>query len=360
MSLAIDTRMLAHSGIGTYVSNVLARLIPQYRGGRVYLVGERSALARHAWARGDKISVVDCASPIFSLDEQRRLPRLIPRDAGLFWSPQFNVPLLYRGRLLVTIHDVLHLALPQYMEGAHRRLYARALFGAVRLKADAVICNSRFTAAELMRLVGIRSSRIEVIPMGVDESWFAVEKGARPHDKPYFVFVGNVKAHKNIAGLVQAFREVSKKIPHDLVIVGKKEGFVTGDRRVEGWAAELDARVKFTGLVDDALLKRYVAWADALVLPSFYEGFGLPPLEAMACGCPVIVSAAASLPEVCGEAALYCDPHDPGDIAAKMLEVATSEATRATLREKGLAHARRYTWDKCARETLAVIEGVTA
>jgi glycosyltransferase involved in cell wall biosynthesis len=359
MNLAIDARMLGRSGIGTYVGNVLPRLIPQYRGGEVYLIGERGELARHPWASGDGVSVVDCASPIFSLDEQLRLPRAIPRATGLLWSPQFNIPLLYRGKLLVTIHDVLHLARPQFMAGAHRRLYARALLGAVRLKAGNIICNSRFTADELMRLVGVAGSRIEVIHLGVDEAWFAVDKGARPHARPYFVFVGNVKAHKNIAGLVQAFRSISAKVPHDLVIVGKKEGFVTGDRAVEGWAAALGDRVRFTGLVDDALLKRTVAWADALVLPSFYEGFGLPPLEAMACGCPAIVSSSASLPEVCGDAALYCDPYDVADIAAKMLRVATDDATRGLLREKGLQRARQFTWDKCARETLAVIESLS-
>jgi glycosyltransferase involved in cell wall biosynthesis len=267
---------------------------------------------------------------------------------------------LYRGKLLVTIHDVLHLAMPQYMQGMHRRLYARALLGAVRLKADAVICNSRFTANELMRLVGVKAAKIEVVHLGVDEAWFSIDKSARPHERPYFVFVGNVKAHKNIAGLLQAFQDVSGKISHDLVIVGKKEGFVTGDREVEGRAAALSGRVKFIGLADDSLLRSYVACAEALVLPSFYEGFGLPPLEAMACGCPVVVSSSASLPEVCGNAALYCDPHDSGDIAAKLLEVATNETVRADLREKGLQRARQFTWDKCARETLAVIERLSA
>jgi glycosyltransferase involved in cell wall biosynthesis len=316
-------------------------------------------LARLPWTRQDNVAIVDCRSPIFSLREQLELPGRIPKGCAVFWSPQFNIPLFYRGPLVVTVHDVLHLALPQYMEGAHRRLYARALLGAVRLKAARILCNSRFTASELMRLVGIRSSKIEVIPMGVDESWFKAEKGARPQDRPYFIFVGNLKAHKNVGGLVRAFREISDRIPHDLVIVGKKKGFITGDRDVERAAAELGERVKFTGLVDDAQVKHYVAHAEALVLPSFYEGFGLPPLEAMACGCPAIVSTAASLPEVCGDAALYCDPNDAGDIAARMLEVATSEGMRAALREKGLAHARRYSWDRCARETLAVIESVT-
>lgn len=360
MNLVVDARMVGSSGIGTYLSNVLPRLITLYRDGRVHLIGDRAELARLARAGGNKVSMVDCQSPIYSIREQVQLPRLIPEDRDLFWSPHFNIPLLYRGALLVTIHDVLHLAMPQYMEGMHKRLYARALFAAVRSKADAVICNSRFTADELIRLVGVPASRIEVIHLGVDQEWFGVDRRVRPQEKPYFVFVGNVKPHKNIAGLVNAFRRIAEKVPHDLIIVGKKEGFITGDRKVEGWATAPGGRVKFTGLVDDALLKRYVACADALVLPSFYEGFGLPPLEAMACGCPAIVSDRASLPEVCGDAALYCDPNDAENIAARMLEVASDEAMRAELREKGMARARQFTWDKCARETLAVIERLQA
>ena len=359
MKVAIDTRMLGHSGIGTYVANILPQLIPLLRG-KVVLVGERALLDALPWSRGENVSIVDCASPIFSIGEQLRLPGAIPKDVDLFWSPQFNIPVFHRGQLLVTIHDVLHLALPGFMEGWHRRLFARLLLGAVRQKASAIICNSRFTASELIRLVGVDASRIEVIPLGVEEAWFSVPTAPRPHEKPYFVFVGNVKAHKNIRGLIAAFADLAERLPHDLVIVGKKEGFVTGDRQVERLSAALGERVKFTGLVDDALLKRYVACAEALVLPSFYEGFGLPPLEAMACGCPVVVSNRASLPEVCGDAALYCEPEDANDIAAAMLKVANDAATRAELREKGLARARTFTWEKCARETLAVIERLGA
>jgi len=359
MTLAIDARMSKSSGIGTYLSNMLPRVIGLYRGERVHLIGDPQELGRFPCTRDGKVAVADCRSPIYSIREQFRLPRLIPRDTDLLWSPHFNVPLLYRGRLLVTIHDVLHLAMPQFMQ-AHKRLFARVLLAAVRRKADAVICNSRFTADELMRVVGVPPSRIEVIHMGVDEGWSAVGERTRPQEKPYFVFVGNVKAHKNVAGLVDAFRGIADKVPHDLVIVGQKEGFITGDRKVEGAAAALGGRVKFTGLVDDALLKRYVACAEALVLPSFYEGFGFPPLEAMACGCPAIVSDRASLPEICGDAALYCNPDDPQDIAARMLEVATNEALRAALREKGLQRARQFTWDRCARETVALIERLQA
>lgn len=360
MNLAIDARMLSRSGIGTYLSNMLPRLVRVYRGNRIHLIGDADALGQLPWTRDAKVAVVDCRSPIYSIREQLQLPRLVPRDCSLLWSPHFNVPLLYRGTLLVTIHDVLHLAMPQFMPGVHKRLFARALLAAVRYKAAAVICNSRFTADELTRVVGVPASRIEVIHMGVDEGWFAVAERTRPQEKPYFVFVGNVKEHKNVAGLVDAFRRIVDKVPHDLVIVGKKEGFITADRKVEGDTAALGGRVKFTGFVDGDLLKRYVARADALVLPSFYEGFGFPPLEAMASGCPAIVSDRASLPEICGDAALYCNPDDVEDIAAKMLEVATSETTRARLREKGLTRARQFTWDRCARETVALIERLQA
>src|SRR2546428_6019344 len=102
MNLAIDARMLSRSGIGTYVSNVVPRLIERYRGGSVSLIGDRDELARLPWTRSDRVSVLDCRSPIFSIREQLRLPRLIPGDCGVFWSPQFNIPLLYRGRLLAT------------------------------------------------------------------------------------------------------------------------------------------------------------------------------------------------------------------------------------------------------------------
>ncbi|HEX5091314.1 MAG TPA: glycosyltransferase family 1 protein [Burkholderiales bacterium] len=358
MNLAVDVRKLGDSGIGTYVANVLARLVPAFRGGEVRLLGERGAIEQLPWARGERVSVIQCSTPTFSVEEQLRLPALIPRDTGLLWSPQFNIPLFYRGKLLVTIHDVIHLAQPRFMEGWHRRAYARALLAAVRAKADRVIADSRFTADELVRLVGVDRARIEVIHLGVDDAWYSVPRSPRPHGKPYFVFVGNVKAHKNIRGLIAAFGALAERLPHDLVIVGKKEGFVTGDRQVERMSAALGERVKFTGLVDDELLRRYVACAEALVLPSFYEGFGLPPLEAMACGCPVIVSNRASLPEVCGEAALYCEPEETDDIAAKMLRVAQDADTRAGLRERGLRHARTFTWEKCARETLAVIESL--
>ena len=356
MSLAIDVRMLTNSGIGTYLRHVLPCLISLRTEERFNLVGNSAELDGFPWSRCHNVAVVDCQSPIFSVDEQIRLPRLIPAQSDLFWSPQFNIPLFYRGKLLVTVHDVSHLALPQYMGGLHKRLYATTLFTALRRKANAIICDSQFTADELIRLAGVKASKITVVHLGVDEAWFSIPKKARPHGRPYFLFVGNVKPHKNLSALIAAFQSITDRISHDLVIVGKKEGFITADRMVMRRAEMLGERIRFTGFVDDPLLKQYFVHADAFVLPSLYEGFGLPPLEAMACGCPAIVSRAASLPEVCRDAAIYCDPRDIKDIADRMLYVVTHDSVRAELRERGVEHARRFTWDKCTRETGAVVE----
>jgi glycosyltransferase involved in cell wall biosynthesis len=158
--------------------------------------------------------------------------------------------------------------------------------------------------------------------------------------------------------LIETFGLIKDDVPHDLVIVGRREGFITGDETVVAEAATLGDRVRFTGYVGDDLLRQYFAHADALVLPSLYEGFGLPPLEAMACRCPVIVSNAASLPEVCGDAALYCDPHDPTDIADKIRQLTNDMNLQDALRQRGLERAKQFTWEKCAQETLAVIREV--
>ena len=352
--------MLNASGIGTYLQQMSSRLIGQKTDTNWHLLGTVAEMAQHPWARAEQVALHGCLAPIYSLSEQIELPRSTPRDTELFWSPHYNVPLLHPGKLLVTIHDVLHLARPEFTGPIHRRAYAHAMFRAVRSKADAIICVSRFTADELVRLTGASHRLITVIHEGVDPTWFAVPPGPPPHTRPYLLFVGNVKPHKNLGGLVEAFTLLRNNITHDLVIVGKQQGFLTGDPDVVKRARQLAGRVHFTGYVDDALLRRFFAHADALVSPSFYEGFGLPPLEAMACGCPVVVSKVAALPEVCGDAAEYCDPGAPESIAAAIRRVIESAELREEMREKGRERARRFTWARCAAETQQVIDQTLA
>jgi glycosyltransferase involved in cell wall biosynthesis len=199
-----------------------------------------------------------------------------------------------------------------------------------------------------------------VVHNGVDQEWFNLAPSPRPHPKPYLLYVGNVKPHKNLGRLLEAFGQLASQTPCDLLLIGKNEGFLTGDSTVQAAADRLAPRVQLLGAVSQELLKRYVAHAEALVLPSLYEGFGLPPLEAMACGRPTIVSRAASLPEVCGDAAMYFDPLDPASIAEAILRVLNEPELRETLRSRGLERARRFTWERSGRATLAVLEKVLA
>jgi glycosyltransferase involved in cell wall biosynthesis len=140
------------------------------------------------------------------------------------------------------------------------------------------------------------------------------------------------------------------------VIVGKQEGLITADRTVNAAVPALGGRVRLTGEVDQHSLEQFFAHADALVFPSLYEGFGLPALEAMACGCPAIVSRAGSLPEVCGDAALYFDPMNPAELAASITQVLSSSDVRLDLRERGRRHAAQFQWDRCAERTLGLLE----
>ena len=354
--ITIDVRMLGCSGIGTYIRNIVPRVIAARPDTTVTLLGNPYELAGYGWAHGDNVRIVACRSPIYSLAEQVVMARLIPSHTDLFWSPHYNIPLCYRGKLLVTVHDLFHRARPEFVRGLHRRLYARYMFSAVARRADAIVAVSRFTADELARFTTVDRKKVHVIELGVAPFWFERTGAPPPRRRPYILYVGNVKPHKNLSRLVEAYAMVASRSDVDLVIVGRKDGFITGDTAVEKRAERLGERVVFTGEMDIAQLRGYYAHAETLVLPSLYESFGLPPLEAMASGCPVVVSDIAPLRDVCGDAALFCDPMSPADITEKIHRLMHDEALKKTLRAKGLERARSFTWEMCAAKTCAVIE----
>ncbi|MEA2722437.1 MAG: hypothetical protein QOH59_208 [Gemmatimonadales bacterium] len=352
--------MIGASGIGTYLSELLPRLIAARPQIAFDLLGPVSALGNFAWTGAENVRIIDLDAPIYSAREQVALPWSIPRGTDLLWSPHYNIPLAWRGRLAVTVHDLAHLAVPEFVSGIHRRAYARFMFRSVARKADAIITVSNFTAGEFDRLVGLTGVRPEVIHSGVDRSWFEIPPSASPHPRPYLVYVGNVKPHKNLGRLLEAFGQLASRIHCDLLILGKNEGFLGGDTSVRGIADRVGPRVQLLGVLPQEMLRRYVRHAEALVLPSLYEGFGLPPLEAMACGCPAILSRMAALPEVCGDAAVYFNPLDPMSIADAIIRVLEEPGLRDTMRCRGLARARQFTWESSAGRTLAVLEKALA
>jgi glycosyltransferase involved in cell wall biosynthesis len=228
----------------------------------------------------------------------------------------------FRGRLVVTVHDAYYLQ-PEARRAVRldKWLYLRAMYAAVARRADSIVCVSAFTADELATRLGIGRNSV-VIHNGIDPEWLTPVVGPRPHAAPYALFVGNARPHKNLGRLLEAFARVPA--PYELVVVGR-----LFDQPAAG------PRVRFAGSVDHDTLRAFYAHAAALVVPSLYEGFGLPPLEAMASGIPALVARAASLPEICGDAALYCDPRDVGDIAGSSSRILDDEPLRERLVSEG-------------------------
>lgn len=348
--VVVDARMMNHAGIGVYIRNLVPRVRARLAGWRFTVLVPSDAA--NATIFGD--DVVRCSSAIYTIAEQLELPRVTPRDADLFWSPHYNVPLRLRTPLVATVHDVAHLARRERggVVGMLRTVYARQLMENVRLRARQIMFVSEFSRGEFTRLVGVPRKSI-VVPNGVDDGWTRAASALSPQPqrnvRPYILFVGSVKPHKNVGGLLRAFEQIVNDVPHDLVIAGNHEGMRTIDSAAIDSAKALGDRVRLLGRVSDAELPELVAAADVLVLPSFYEGFGLPPIEAMAVGCPVLVSDIPALRETCGDAALYCDPHAPGDIARQLRAMLADSVLRARLVERGRLRAARFTWDAAAQ-----------
>jgi glycosyltransferase involved in cell wall biosynthesis len=320
------------------------------------MLGDPAELQQESWGGAASVSIIPCRAPIYSLTEQLQLLRRTPPATQLFWSPHYNFPLGVKSKLLVTVHDVCHLALPELIHGPHRRAYARWMFRALRRRATAVLCVSDFTKREFLRLVDATGEAPVTVHNGVDDFWFRLERGPRPHPRPYLLFIGNMKPHKNVGTLVDAFRRIAPQVPQDLVLVGKHQGLLTADHAAMESAATLGGRVRFTGELPRAEVGRFLAHADVFVFPSLYEGFGFPPLEAMACGCPTVVSRAAALPEVCGDATLYLNPADPEDLSQALIRLLGDAGLRRDLTERGRRQAAGFSWERSAKETLAVMD----
>jgi glycosyltransferase involved in cell wall biosynthesis len=350
--VTVDVRMLHATGIGTYLRALLPRVIQRLSDVRFCFLGDPVRLEREGLLTSERVSVRSLEAGIYSPGEQPGLLFTTPAETRLFWAPHVNAPLTGPGRLLVTVHDAFYANPPR---GAaprwDKQLYLDLMHRGFRRRASAIVCDSEFTKGELLRLLGPFRCPLHTVPIGIERSWFERPPGPHPHPAPYLVYVGNLKPHKNLPRTLAAFSELAERLPHDFLVVGPGDPELLR-RTIPARAA---ARVHFLGVVDDEQLKLTMAHASGLVLASLYEGFGLPPLEAMALGVPVLVAQRASLPEVCGDAALYCDPESVADIARGLDTLLTDEPERARLVERGREHARTFDWDVCAERTTAIL-----
>lgn len=258
---------------------------------------------------------------------------------------------------VLTVHDLSFLREPSWFPAGRSFYYRRAVLRSARL-ATRIVADSQATADDLVSMAGIAASRIDVVHLGVDEAYRPASEDAqaaarRDYGLPdrFFLYCGTLEPRKNIPRLVEAWSSIADRCDWDLVIAGRRGWQV---KPIEEAVANSPyaARIHPAGFIEEEELSAVLSAAGAFVWPSLWEGFGLPPLEAMACGTPVLTSSTSSLPEVVGDAALLVDPYDTAAIAEGMLRLAEDETLRADLRAKGLARAAGFTWRKTAEETV--------
>jgi glycosyltransferase involved in cell wall biosynthesis len=343
------------SGIGRYSLSLSLHFLKEWDH-PFQLVINREALVHFEDAESrDKIKVVKGSlSPDFGL--RGHLKRLLWTNRLGLNNPKefiFNTSQLEGGffhrRQILTVHDLIPLIFPEY----HKRqyYYFKYMLPIALKNALRILTGSCHTKSLITDRYGIPEEKIRVIPYGINPKLFHHGSGVK---RDYILYVGRVSPTKNINSLIKAFELL---IDRYKLKVGLK---ITG--RFTEYHFNMDEKlrenVEFLGNVSDKELPDLYRRASLLVFPSFYEGYGFPPLEAMACGCPVVVSHVASLPEVCGDAAYYVDPYSIESIAEGMYQMLTNETLRQSLINKGLERAKRLTWERSAQEHIRIFEEV--
>lgn len=288
---------------------------------------------------------------------QWQLPKIYTQlQSNLIYSPLPEAPLYSKCRYVVMCHDLIPLRFPQR---SPLTSYFRFVVPQVLKQAQHIICNSKATAIDVIRYYGIDAKKITPILLAYDVDRFYPRSESNPEsvtDRPYFLYVGRHDPYKNLAGLIAAFAKMKHHRDYDLYIAGSTDPRFTLRLRQQILELNLIDRVRFLNYVSDRELPILLSNALALVFPSFWEGFGLPVLEAMACGTPVITSNLASLPEVTGDAAILVNPYDTAEITAAMTEIAQNDAMRSHLSRLSLARAKQFSWQKTGAQTKALLQ----
>lgn len=296
----------------------------------------------------------------FGLANQFKLPKLISQiQPDIFHVPHFAAPVNQRCKTIITIHDLIHIKFAKDYSFFHLIYYNYFVKKAIN-NASHIITGSEFSKNDLIKW-SVPADKITVIYNGIDTSRFKLNntrfsstEGLSPlfKNSPYILYVGNYKPHKNIHTLIKAFAILcqDKDFNYKLVLVGQIPKYVKELIFYYG----IFKKVHITGIIDDDLLPYVYSNAQLFVFPSLYEGFGFPPLEAMACACPVIASKLASLPEILQDAAYYAEPIIAEELAKKIDKLLKNTDLQNELKQKGLSLVKNYSWDKTINETINV------
>jgi len=346
-------------GIGTYVRNLL-RHLSRLDSETEYVLFCREEDCGSVEELGANFRAIPEVAKPYSVSEQLRIPMDLRREKiDLFHAPHYVLPPLTPCKSVVTIHDCIHLRFPQYLPNRLGYAYAWSSMWLATHRASRVLTVSEASKRDILRYYSIPDRKIDVIYNAIDDRLGeepSPEDIERVRDRyqlnaPYVLYAGNIKPHKNLERLIEAFHTLRQDpdLQHvKLLIIGDEiSKYATLRRAVHRY--KLHKHVRFFGFVPDKTLAVLYRLARVFVFPSLYEGFGFPPLEAMASGTPVITSNVSSLPEVAGDAAVLVDPYDPQAIADGIYRVLTDEQLRRDMVHKGIARAGQFSWEQSAR-----------
>lgn len=343
------------SGIGSYITNLLEQFSTIDSQNEFVLFGMVNSFTHKKNFHNIPMDI-----PIYNLKEQFVINQVATRSKlDLLHIPHYNIPIAYKGNIITTVHDIIHLKFPEFLPNKLAYYYAKYLLKSALKKSKKIITVSENTKRDLIDFFQVDAEKIETVYNGVSDRFTRIHdqvlidsfKQKRGITKPYILCVGNVRPHKNINRLVQAYKELYKiNQRYLLVIVGEKRQSMSFLEDHEG--------LIFTGYIDDNDLITAYNGADLFIYPSLYEGFGIPPLEAMKCGVPVACSNSSSLPEVVGQASILFDPYDIGTMVKAMLNGLIQKDLRAKLIEEGFRRAALFTWEEAAQKTLNIYNKV--
>lgn len=367
MKIAVMLRTLdVDQGISIYSRNLMRALLTIDAENEYYFLYAHS---KWVGSFGNKKNLHEIVVPTKSkfFWDQYGVPRIARRvNADIIFNTKFSVPLASRARTMLVLHGSEWYVHPEFYSRIDM-LYNKLFFPVFCSKAAAISAVSQTSADDIVKFLKLPRGKVHVVHSAIAEQFRRIEdqkKLARCKERyklpsNYILFVGNIYPGKNFGNIVRAFKLLRDKVGRGLKLVS------VGDMR---WDYEpelqlvkdlgLDDDIIFTGWVDQDDLPTIYSLAKVFLFPSFYEGFGIPILEAMACGCPVVTANTGACPEIANSAALYVDPNDPHDIAEKVIEALKNEELANGLVTLGLERAKEFSWERAATKTLAVFEEI--
>lgn len=342
--VGIDARMIEMSGIGTYIQHLMGHGIYDYA------VGKENEIRKY----DQEVKIIPFDAPVYSVKEQLLYPNRAIKEANIqiMHFPHYNVPVSYKGHYIVTVHDLTHIVFPEFLGNKIKYYYAKFLMQHAINCSEHIFTVSYYSKHDIMRYFGTAEAKISITYDAIDDEFcvkgkkeieYLYKKYDVPRDKKLLLYVGNLKPHKNLITLLQALKQLDDDNVCALLI-GK--AFKSVDLAEQEREMGINNRIIHTGMVSKGDLIDFYNLADLFVFPSLYEGFGIPPLEAMACGTPVIAAKNSSIPEVVGEAAELFDGNDATQLSCKIKELLASEKKQELLIEKGLAQYKHYSWEE--------------